>query len=66
MSGICLAAKDCTVASAFPLPLPPPLPPLPVCQNVGGNRNDNDDNKNDDNKEETMMGGLCAGYVCWL
>jgi hypothetical protein len=31
--GICLAAKDCSVASAFPLPPPPPLPlpppPLP-------------------------------------
>jgi hypothetical protein len=55
-------AKDCTIASAFPLLPPPLLAPLPLHQNVGGNGNNN----NNDKEEEAMMGGLCASCACWL
>jgi hypothetical protein len=41
-SGMCLTAKDYTVAWAFPLLLPLPLP-LPLCQNSGGSSNNSND-----------------------
>ncbi len=42
-SRMCLAAKDHAVVLTFPLPLLPP-PPLPLCQNVSGSSNDENNN----------------------
>jgi hypothetical protein len=74
-SGLCLAAKDCTIALAFPLwplptpplpllppPLPPPPPPL-LCWNVGGNGNDEDKDGSSGDGEDNNNGGNsgCVG-----